>query len=387
MSRRSIALPWGVFGAGNIGDEAMLQGFSELVRDGWQEPIRIWAGSRNPAYVSQVVPEFRYFRSKGRPMSPVHRWALRRSDAYLIVGDTPIMDYLGPWPLTEIARITAVAEARRKRIGFLGIGTERLHNERSVRRMREQIAPPVEHWTVRTSEDRIRLASYGVDERRVTVAADLAWLVPPIDESFGMRWLGRLGCSRDRPLIGVNVTHDRWSLDQVPELPSVIASALDAIINKRNVDVMLFANEIREGEEFDSRGIEEVLGRATRTDRMFPIPNRYWHPQEAMSFVACCDVTLSMRYHFVLFSAMQGVPFVSISRLGKLADLCRDLRWPLELPLRDAHKENIESLLSDAMENRDHLSETLHETREIMVDRARQNIRSLEAVLRGALMT
>lgn len=380
MHGRNIAVPWGIFGSGNIGDEAMLQGFAELVKRGTQEPIRVWVASRNPAHVSRVVPAFRYFRSKGT-LASTHRRAMRRSDAYLIVGDTPVMDYLGPWPLNEIANIAETAKARKKRIACLGVGTEHLSNERSVRRMTEQIAPIVEHWTVRTEEDKVRLACYGVDERRVTVAADLGWLVPPVDASFGKRWLDHLKLRDDRPLIGVNLTHDSWSLDQLPELPSLIASLLDSMIDRSGVNVMLFANEVREGEEFDSAGIKEVLSRAKRADHMFVIPNRYWRPQEAMSFVACCSVTLTMRYHVALFSALQGVPFVSISRLGKLKDLCKDLGWSHEVSLEDANAADIESLLGQAMERRDYLSAALRRTRQAMVVRARLNARSLEQVL------
>lgn len=380
MHGRNIAVPWGIFGSGNIGDEAMLQGFAELVSRGTQEPIQVWVASRNPAHVSRVVPAFRYFRSKGT-IASAHRWAMRRSDAYLIVGDTPVMDYLGPWPLTEIAKIAETAKARKKRIACLGVGTEHLSSERSVSRLTEQIAPIVEHWTVRTEKDKVRLARYGIDERRVTVAADLGWLVPPVDASFGMRWLERLGHRGDKPLIGVNLTHDRWSLDQLPELPSLIASVLDKMIDGSGVQVMLFANEVREGEGFDSAGIREVLSKANRADHIFAIPNRYWRPQEAMSFVACCNVTLTMRYHFAIFSALQGVPFVSLSRLGKLKDLCADLGWSHEVSLEDANAADVESLLGQATESRDHLSSVLRQTRQAMVSRAGLNARSLEQVL------
>jgi polysaccharide pyruvyl transferase WcaK-like protein len=47
-----------------------------------------------------------------------------------------------------------------------------------------------------------------------------------------------------------------------------------------------------------------------------------------MSIVACCTLTISMRYHFCMFSALQQVPFIAIERSTKLSDLCSDLDWP-----------------------------------------------------------
>jgi polysaccharide pyruvyl transferase WcaK-like protein len=291
------------------------------------------------------------------------------------------MDYLGAWPLTEIASIVSLAKKNGKKIGCLGVGTETLLYEQSIERLREQIAPLVEHWTVRTDVDMARLTHYGVDERNVTVAADLAWLVSPADTSFGARWLGDLGFRSGRPLVGVNLTNDRSSREQAPELLSVVAEVLDSIIAESDVDVMLFPNEIREGMGFDSWALRDLLSRVSRPDRVISVPNRYWHPQQAMSFVACCTVTLTMRYHFALFSALQGVPFVSLSRLGKLADLCNDLDWPYQVSLKDARADNLKSMLHECIHGGHRLSKMLTEAAEKQVDRAGRNVRSLEVVL------
>src|SRR5688572_7597687 len=100
MHESSVAVPWGIFGSGNIGDEAMLQGFAELVKELPGPHMRYWVACRNKNHVSEVVPDFRYFGS-GKGVNPLRWWILRSSRAYLIVGDTPIMDYLGSWPLAD----------------------------------------------------------------------------------------------------------------------------------------------------------------------------------------------------------------------------------------------------------------------------------------------
>jgi polysaccharide pyruvyl transferase WcaK-like protein len=374
-----LVLPWGIFGSGNIGDEAMFQGFAELIREQGREPAQIWVASKNPSHVSQIVPDFRYYKAQ-KAWSPLQWWALRRSLAYLIVGDTPVMDYLGAWPLSEIAGIVSMAAKRKKRIACLGVGTEKLLDARSIARLNEQIAPGVAHWTVRTEEDRARLRRYGVDDWKVTVAADLAWLVPSVDASFGTRYLHELGFDGRRPLVGVNVTNDRWSREQVPGLLSVVAEVLDSLISECDIDVMLFPNDVREGFGFDSWALRHIMDLTTQSDRMFLVPNKYWHPQQAMSFVACCAVTLTMRYHFALFSALQGVPFVSLSRLTKAADLCRDLSWPYQLALVDARAENLRSMLDDCINDRAHLATSIRVAARNQIARARRNVRSLEAI-------
>ncbi len=380
MPETDLVLPWGIFGSGNIGDEAMLQGFAELLRSNGVQTSRVWVAARNPSHGVRVVPDFRYYKFGGR-ISPARRRALQRSKGHLIVGDTPIMDYLGSWPLTDIVKITNFAHTRQKKIACLGVGTEQLLDDRSITRLRDQIAPVVERWTVRTAEDKVRLVDYGVDEERVTVAADLAWLVAPVDTSLGRKWLRELGSRQGAPIVGVNITRDRWSMQQAPRLLDAVAAALDSIIATHDSDIMFFANEVRTGPEFDSAAIEEVLGRAKRPDRMFRIPNRYWRPQEALSFVACCSATLTMRYHFALFSAMQGVPFVSLSRLGKLKALCADMGWPHDLSLADANADAMQSHIGACLADAERLAPVLQTSTRTLHDRARRNIRSVQALL------
>jgi polysaccharide pyruvyl transferase WcaK-like protein len=380
MRETDLVLPWGIFGSGNIGDEAMLQGFAELIRSNGAQTSRVWVAARNPSHSARVVPDFRYYKFGGR-ISLARRRALQRSKAHLIVGDTPIMDYLGSWPLTDIVKITNFAQTRSKKIACVGVGTEQLLDDRSISKLRDQIAPLVEHWTVRTAEDKLRLGGYGVAEERVTVAADLAWLVAPVDTSLGRRWLRELGSRAGAPIVGVNVTRDMWSIRQAPHLLDAVAAALDSIIATHDADIMFFANEVRTGPEFDSAAIEEVLGRAKRPERMFRIPNRYWQPQEALSFIACCSATLTMRYHFALFSALQGVPFVSLSRLGKLKDLCADMRWPHDLSLADANAEAMKSHLGSCLADGRLLDPVLQSSTRRLHDRAGRNIRSIQAVL------
>jgi polysaccharide pyruvyl transferase WcaK-like protein len=168
---------------------------------------------------------------------------------------------------------------------------------------------------------------------------------------------------------------------QAPHLLDAVAAALDSIIKSHDADIMFFANEVRTGPEFDSAAIEEVLGRAKRPERMFRIPNRYWQPQEAMSFIACCSATLTMRYHFALFSALQGVPFVSLSRLGKLKALCADMRWPHDLSLADANAEAMESHLGSCLADGRLLDPVLQSSTRTLHDRAGRNIRSIQAVI------
>jgi polysaccharide pyruvyl transferase WcaK-like protein len=92
--------------------------------------------------------------------------------------------------------------------------------------------------------------------------------------------------------------------------------------------VIFLANETRDDASFDNAAATKVFGRMKATERAVVVPSEYFVPREMMSIVACCTLTISMRYHFCVFSALQQVPFIAIERSTKLSDLCSDLDWP-----------------------------------------------------------
>jgi polysaccharide pyruvyl transferase WcaK-like protein len=92
--------------------------------------------------------------------------------------------------------------------------------------------------------------------------------------------------------------------------------------------VIFLANEVRDDASFDKAAATKVFGQMRSTKRAVVVPSEYLVPREMMSIVACCAMTISMRYHFCMFSALQQVPFIAIERSTKLSDLCSDLDWP-----------------------------------------------------------
>ena len=101
------------------------------------------------------------------------------------------MDNLGDWPLCELVPLVQSAVRSRRPFACVGIGVETLREERSRRLVTSELAPHVVHWSVRSDRDRGRLESLGVPPARITVAADMAWLLSPVDSDFGRRTISR----------------------------------------------------------------------------------------------------------------------------------------------------------------------------------------------------
>jgi len=376
----NLLVPWGFYGCGNIGDESTLQGFARLIARS-ENGLRVWIASRDPSHTARVEPSFKYYKTTGRDLRRL--WANYRSAAHVVAGGTPIMDVFGDWPFREIAPLVVAASDKRTPFAFIGCGTETLQREESRRAVAEVFSPRVCHWTVRSERDKDRLTDYGVPPARITITADLAWTLDAVTKDFGQAYLSRLGVDPDNRYVGVNLTGERFVLAQEPELFSKVATFLDYLIEMYDLRILFLANEIREDDTFDKAASRRVLSCMKYPDHALIVPNRYWSPQEMMSLIACCNLTLSMRYHFCVFSALQGIPFIALKRSDKVEDLCWDLGWPHGLSLNCVDPAELAAIFSDIEQKQPSYMTALHTRVQRMRDRAFQNDVALEYLRNG----
>jgi polysaccharide pyruvyl transferase WcaK-like protein len=371
-----LAVPFGFYGWGNIGDESTLQGFARLTRV-YDPDARVWVGSANPSHTARVEPSLKYFRTED--FDPRRWWAKRCASAHVFAGGTPIMDLEDGWPLTIVGAIVGAARAARKAVAFIGIGSENLPAGRARDLMSRVLESGVAYWSVRSERDKQRLTDCGAQPESVTVAADMAWLLNSQSAEFGRKYLAGLGFDKETPYVGVNINSEAHMLEREPRLIEKLSQFLDTLVERRGFRILFLCNEVREDASFDKATSLRIASSMRRKESAILVPNEYFTPQQMMSLIACCRFAVSTRYHFCLFSALQRVPFLALERCDKVADLCWDLGWRYRAPLA-----GVDSLLADAVFEMERRAPDLHNQLEAnlrtMRERAVKNIDALAAV-------
>jgi polysaccharide pyruvyl transferase WcaK-like protein len=237
-------------------------------------------------------------------------------------------------------------------VAFVGIGTERLQREESRRIIGRELAPNVRHWSVRSAHDRDRLVAYGVDNARITVAADLAWTLEPVGVPTGEQRPACLRAAPDDVLVAVNVTNETFVAERAPQLFETLAEFLDRLIEKSTARIVFFCNEIREDASFDKAASDLIIRHMRHSDRAAVLPNEYRTPRQMMALLGACSLAVGMRYHFCIFAAIQGVPFLAIKRSDKVDDLCRDLTWTHAVGLDEVEALRLEAMATELLSDR-----------------------------------
>lgn len=372
-----LVLPFGFYGAGNTGDEATLNGFARLLAH-HQTPVSVWCGSRNPAHTARTEPAFRYFSTQ---RADPRRWyAKLRANAYAVAGGTPIQDVLGDWPLSELTPHVQSIDRRKVPFVFIGVGIEDLRHKRSRHLLKEEFAPRVRHWSVRSERGREKLLEYGVPSSLVSVAADMAWLIDPVSRDFGTTRFTTWSIDSSRPVIAVNVANENNLFDHHPEIARELAQGLELLAAESNAQILFLSADIREDAGFDKAAALKIISQLSHPEKAILAPNEYFSPQQMMSIIACCDLAVSMRYHFCLFSALQGIPFVGIQRTDKVYDLCWDLEWEARVPPLDLRAGRVLELGRHLRNNAPQLLARLARRAEVMRNRALQNLTALHAL-------
>jgi len=179
--------------------------------------------------------------------------------------------------------------------------------------------------TVRERSDKRLLEDIGL-HREIVVTADPALLAQP--ELLPEGTLETEHMSGKARLIGMSVREPGVAAPDIDEnfYHGLLANAADFMIERYNADVVLFPMERG---MLDVQQSHAVISKMLRPQHAHVLKGDYTSGQ-LLSLVGHCDFAVGMRLHFLLFAALQGVPFVALPYSAKVSGLLTGLH--VEMP-------------------------------------------------------
>jgi polysaccharide pyruvyl transferase CsaB len=229
--------------------------------------------------------------------------------------------------------------------------------------------------TVRDRQGRRLLEEIGVD-KEVRVTADPALLLKP--EPLPKDALRREGIDHGRRLIGASVREPGPAAPDIDmdHCHSLFANAADFIADRLDADIVFVPLE---RQHVDMQHSYAVLSRMQLVQRATLLKREYT-PGQLLTLMGHFELAIGMRLHFLMFAAIQGVPFVALPYASKVTGLLQDL----ELEMPPLHHVNTGRLLANvdrSWDQRDALRAHIRQRLPALQERARENNRLLVALL------
>ena len=295
----------GSYGGLNLGDEAILDGILTELRS--QGPVEVTVFSRNPAdtlarhRVERAVPVRDFVRAEVLP-------EIERLDLVIVGGGGILFDgeaslYLREAMLAQDLGIPVVIYA---------VSAGPLKQQSTQRLVRECLNRAA-LVTVRERHARKLLEDIGV-ETEIVVTADPALLLEP--EPLPPEAVQREGLDPGRALVGISVREPGPAAPDIDEAHyhALLADAADYMVDRLDANLLFVPMEPG---RLDPQQAHAVIARMSYAQRANVLKGNY-NPGQILSLMRHFVFAVGMRLHFLIFAALERVPFVALPYAGKV---------------------------------------------------------------------
>jgi polysaccharide pyruvyl transferase CsaB len=305
----------GSYGGMNLGDEAILQSIIAQLRK--DLPVEITVFSRDAEdtkrrhNVERAVPVRKLSRAEVQP-------EIERLDLLIFGGGGILYDAEARLYLREVG----IAKEKGVPVMLYAVGAGPL-NDPAVQNAVRECLEHVDTITVRERSAQQVLEAAGV-HREITVTADPALLLKPEPLPRGM--LKHEGLEGRRRLIGMSVREPGVAAPDldVNSYHALLANAADFMVDRFDADVVFVPME---RSVLDTQHSHAVISKMLRAQRATVLKGEYTSGQ-MLSLMSRFSFAVGMRLHFLIFAALQGVPFVALPYSGKVSGFLEDVKVP-----------------------------------------------------------
>jgi polysaccharide pyruvyl transferase CsaB len=304
----------GSYGGFNLGDEAILQVIIAELRRAF--PVEVTVFSRNAEDTKRRHPV-------ERAVQPTE---MSRRETQEVVADLDLLILGGGGILYDAdaemyLREVLLAHEAKTPVMIYAIGAGPLVDVRLRARVRDALNR-ASLITVRDRHARQLLEDIGI-QRDIVLTADPALLLEPepltLDEILRAEAI-----DPDARLIGFSVREPGPAAPNlnVEHYHRLLANAADFMIDRLDAEVVFFPME---RSVFDVQHSHGVVGQMSHAQRA-TVLKRDYTPGQILSLLEHFEFTVGMRLHFLIFSALAGVPFVGLPYATKVAGFLEELR-------------------------------------------------------------
>jgi polysaccharide pyruvyl transferase CsaB len=347
----------GSYGGLNLGDEAILQSIMSQLRAA--VPCEITVFSRDAKDTAA-----RHKVEKSIPVRDLSREEVRPEvaelDLFILGGGGILYDEAAAVYLREVE----IAQEHSVPVLVYAVSAGPLHDAAARTLVRDTLSR-VDGVTVRERHARQLLEEVGV--RDIEVTADPAFLLEA--EPLPADALQREGLNQNRRLIGLSVREPGSAAPDIDETHyhALLANAADYMVDRLDADLVFVPMEPRQK---DTQHCHAVVSKMAHAHQATVLKGEYTSGQ-LLSLISHFDFAVGMRLHFLIFAALNRVPFVALPYSGKVAGFLEDLEIAMP-PLKQVNPGQLIAYIDRWWDLRRNLQARLEKTVPEIQARARR---------------
>jgi polysaccharide pyruvyl transferase CsaB len=316
MTRPTLIGISGSYGGLNLGDEAILHAMVQELRASL--PVELTVFTRDPRDtlarhgVERAVPIRDLTRDEARA-------EVKRLDLFILGGGGILYDRDAEAYLREVALAHEVGVP----VVVYAISAGPLEDG-SIRKLVARQLNQAAAVTVRDRQAKHLLEEVGV-QREIQVTADPALLLEP--EPLPPDALKAEGLDSDRRIVGFSVREPGPAAPDIDvgHYHALLANAADFLVDRVDADIAFVALERT---KMDLQHCHAVAAQMQCASRARVLNGEYTSGQ-MLSLVGHFQFAVGMRLHFLIFSALQSVPFVALPYASKVTGFIEALELPM----------------------------------------------------------
>jgi polysaccharide pyruvyl transferase CsaB len=316
MTRPTLIGISGSYGGLNLGDEAILHAMVQELRASL--PVELTVFTRDPRDtlarhgVERAVPIRDLTRDEARA-------EVKRLDLFILGGGGILYDRDAEAYLREVALAHEVGVP----VVVYAISAGPLEDG-SIRKLVARQLNQAAAVTVRDRQAKHLLEEVGV-QREIQVTADPALLLEP--EPLPPDALKAEGLDSDRRIVGFSVREPGPAAPDIDvgHYHALLANAADFLVDRVDADIAFVALERT---KMDLQHCHAVAAQMQCASRARVLKGEYTSGQ-MLSLVGHFQFAVGMRLHFLIFSALQSVPFVALPYASKVTGFIEALELPM----------------------------------------------------------
>jgi polysaccharide pyruvyl transferase CsaB len=305
----------GSYGGLNLGDEAILEAIVTELRRALSVEITIF--SRNPEdtlarhRVERAAPVRDMSRDEVIP-------EIERLDLFILGGGGILFDAEAHLYLREVA----LAQERQIPVMVYAVSAGPLHDP-AAQKLTQTCLSRAAAVTVRERKALQVLEEIGV-HREIEITADPALLLQP--EPLPPEALKREGLD-GRRLIGISVREPGRAAPDIDEnhYHALLANAADYMVDRLDADLVFVPME---RQVLDTQHCHAVVAKMAHAQRATVLKGEYTSGQ-MLTIIGHFAFAVGMRLHFLIFAALQRVPFVALPYASKVTGFLDALEMPM----------------------------------------------------------